>query len=202
MIAVVNSKVANLRSVMNTLKFLKIEARVAYTPQDLDGADRIILPGVGAFSAGMDGLRTCGFVEVLRERAAHGTPVLGICLGMQLLFEASEEMGDWEGLGILPGRIVRFPVGGPKVPQIGWNQLEVKRDSPLLQGIRSGGYAYFVHSYYAALSEPGTLLASADYGIDFPAIVGHGSVFGAQFHPEKSQGVGLRLLKNFAEMPL
>jgi imidazole glycerol-phosphate synthase subunit HisH len=118
---------------------------------------------------------------------------------MQLLFEISEERGEYEGLGLLPGRIVRFPADGPKVPQIGWNQLDVCAPSPLLNGIKSGGYAYFVHSYYAA-TDPALILATCDYGIDFPAIVGRGRVFGAQFHPEKSQGVGLRLLKNFAEL--
>lgn len=202
MIAVIDSGVANLRSVLNALNFLHIDAQIAHTPADLDQANRIILPGVGAFAAGMDGLRKRGFIEPVRERAAQGTPILGICLGMQLLFEASEEMGEHTGLGLLPGRIIRFPAKGPKVPHVGWNQLtptETSRASALLSGIPTGGYAYFVHSYYAATPVPDVVLATADYGLPFPAIVGHGNVFGAQFHPEKSQGVGLRLLKNFAE---
>src|SRR5579872_2662005 len=132
MIAVVDSGVANLRSVMNALKHLDIAGHIAHVPADLDGADRIILPGVGAFSAGMAQLRARGFVEPLREYAAAGVPILGICLGMQLLYERSEEMGDHEGLGLLPGAIVRFPVVGPKVPHIGWNQLRQCQPSRLL----------------------------------------------------------------------
>jgi imidazole glycerol-phosphate synthase subunit HisH len=198
-IVIVNSPVANLKSVQNSLHHLGISHRVAYTPDDLHGAQKLLLPGVGAFGAGMEGLRTAGMITPIRAMAADGIPIMGICLGMQLLFEISEERGEYEGLGLLPGRIVRFPADGPKVPQIGWNQLDVCAPSPLLNGIKSGGYAYFVHSYYAA-TDPALILATCDYGIDFPAIVGRGRVFGAQFHPEKSQGVGLRLLKNFAEL--
>ncbi len=200
MIAVIDSGVANLRSVMNALNHLNIPAHIAYTPADLQGADRIILPGVGAFAAGMAGLRQRGFIEPIREQAAQGTPILGICLGMQLLFEASEEMGEHAGLGLLPGRIVRFPTDGPKVPHVGWNQLALTRELPLLAGIPAGGYGYFVHSYYAQTPVAEVILSTVDYGLPFPAIVGRDNVFGVQFHPEKSQGVGLRLLTNFANL--
>jgi glutamine amidotransferase len=200
-ITIVNSPVANLKSVQNTLTFLGIPYRIAYTAADLADAQKLLLPGVGAFSAGMNGLHAAGMVDLIRDHAARGTPILGICLGMQLLFEVSEELGTWDGLGLLPGRIVRFPTDGPKVPQIGWNQLQLCAPSPLVAGLRSGLYAYFVHSYYAE-TDPANLLGTAHYGRDFPALVGRGRVFGAQFHPEKSQGVGHRILRNFAELPL
>ncbi len=200
MIAVVDSGVANLRSVSNALNHLGATMKIAHTPDDLHGADKIILPGVGAFAAGMEQLNRRGFVEPLRALARQGVPILGICLGMQLLFERSEEMGETEGLGLLPGTIVRFPTDGPKVPHIGWNQLQHKGNTLLLNGVPAGGYAYFVHSYYAAVPSPEMILATTDYGIDFPAVVGCNNVFGAQFHPEKSQHTGLRLLTNFMEM--
>ncbi len=200
MIAVIDSGVANLRSVMNTLKYLGATARIAHTPDELEGATRIILPGVGAFAAGMAQVRSRGFVQPLRECARQGIPILGICLGMQMLFTRSEEMGEHEGLDLLPGTIVRFPVDGPKVPHIGWNQLQQHGHPPLLKGIPAGGYAYFVHSYYAQVDSPDMILADTCYGIDFPAVVGRGNVFGAQFHPEKSQHTGLKLLTNFMEM--
>lgn len=199
MIAVVDSGVANLRSVMNTLHHLGADAKIAHTPEDLHGAHRIILPGVGAFAAGMAQVKARGFVEPLREYAKKGVPILGICLGMQMLFERSEEMGEHEGLGLLPGTVVRFPIDGPKVPHIGWNQLHHDGHSPLLKGVPAGGYAYFVHSYYVQVPSPDMVLASTDYGIDFPAVVGKDNVYGAQFHPEKSQHTGLKLLANFME---
>jgi glutamine amidotransferase len=199
MIAVIDSGVANLRSVANALKYLGAAMRIAEHPADMLGADKIILPGVGAFSAGMARLRERGFVAPLHDAVAKGIPLLGICLGMQMLFECSEEMGDYEGLGLLKGRIVRFPANGLKVPHMGWNQLEHDGTSPLLKGIPRGAYAYFVHSYYAQ-TETNAVLASTDYAIRFPAVVGQGSVYGAQFHPEKSQQTGLRLLRNFVEM--
>lgn len=200
LIGVIDSGVANLGSVANALNHLNAPMCIAHTPDDLRAVQKIILPGVGAFSAGMEKLREGGFIEPLREYAAKGMPILGICLGMQLLYERSYEMGTYDGLGLLPGEIVRFPVEGPKVPHIGWNQLEHDGSSVLLQGVPNGGYAYFVHSYYAQTPESATIVAHTHYGIDFPAVVGRGNVFGAQFHPEKSQHTGLTLLKNFIAM--
>lgn len=156
----------------------------------------LVLPGVGAFGDGMAELRRRGLLAPLRRWAAAGRPLLGICLGMQLLFQGSEEMGRHRGLGLLPGRVVRFPPGRLKVPHVGWNQLRL-RQHPLLAGIDEGAYAYFVHSYYAQPAEPGDVLATAGYGLEFAAVVGRGRVWGAQFHPEKSQEVGLRLLANY-----
>jgi glutamine amidotransferase len=198
---IIDSGVANLRSVLNALRYLGAEPHIASAPGDVRAARKIILPGVGAFGAAMHNLRTDGYIEPLRDAAALGTPILGICLGMQLLFQRSHEMGTHEGLGLLPGEVVRFPAGRLKVPHVGWNRLTFEKsaggDSPLLHGIADGGYAYFVHSYYAQPAAPGLVLASVEYGVSAPAIVGQGRVFGAQFHPEKSQAVGLALLRNF-----
>jgi glutamine amidotransferase len=202
MLVVIDSGVANLRSVVNALHHLGAQPHIARTPADLDGASRIILPGVGAFEAGMAKLRKGGYVEPIRAAVARGIPLLGICLGMQMLFEASEEMGEHEGLGLIPGRVVRFPAGALKVPHMGWNQLQHvpgRAQSPLLDGIPSGGYAYFVHSYYADTPSE-YALSCCDYGLDFPAVVERNHVYGAQFHPEKSQGTGLRLLTNFLSL--
>jgi glutamine amidotransferase len=159
----------------------------------------VVLPGVGAFGDGMAHLRARELVQPVLRQVEAGKPLLGICLGMQLLFEESEEMGQHTGLGLLPGRVVRFPEGDLKVPHIGWNQLQV-RDDPLLAGIGDGSYAYFVHSYYVAPAQGQDVLATTEYGIQFAAVVGRARVWGAQFHPEKSQEVGLRLLQNFTQL--
>jgi glutamine amidotransferase len=198
-VAVIDSGVANLRSVVNALTRLGAAPYIAQTPEELRNALKIILPGVGAFSAGMARLREGNFIEPLRNYAALGVPILGICLGMQMLFRRSSEMGNHEGLGLLSGSVVRFPQNGPKVPHIGWNQLEHDEGSRLLKGVPSGSYAYFVHSYYAQ-TEPENVLAQAAYGIYFPAVVGRGNIYGVQFHPEKSHATGLRILKNFLEL--
>ncbi len=198
-IAVIDSGVANLRSVFNALQRLGAAPYIAQQPEDLRTAAKIILPGVGAFAAGMARLREGNFIEPLRNYAALGVPILGICLGMQMLFKRSSEMGDHEGLGLLNGSVVRFPAQGPKVPHIGWNQLEHEERAPLLKGVPSGSYAYFVHSYYAQ-TDPENILARTVYGVAFPAVVGHGNVYGVQFHPEKSHATGLRILKNFLEL--
>ncbi len=200
MIAIIDYGAGNLRSVRNTLVYLGADVITAQTPDDLAGASKIVLPGVGAFGAGMKALRAAGFEEPLKQAVAAGVPLIGICLGMQYLFESSDEMGLHTGLGLLPGRVTRFPANGPKVPHIGWNQLHIRQNHPLLAGIESGAYAYFVHSYYVEAGDPSDVLAVTDYGIDYASVVGRGTLFGIQPHPEKSQSVGLRILRNFVEM--
>lgn len=197
MIAIVDYGVGNLRSVERACLQVGAEARVVASPQELAAARGIILPGVGAFGDGMARLRAAGWVPVLAEWAAAGRPLLGICLGMQLLFEESEEMGRYAGLGLLPGRVLRFG-SGVKVPHVGWNQVRPLREHPLLAGVPAGAYAYFVHSYCVVPAEPTDVLAVTDYGGPFASVVGRGRVLGLQFHPEKSQEVGLRMLANFA----
>jgi glutamine amidotransferase len=199
-IAIIDYGAGNLRSVRNTLTHLGVQVITASTPDQLDGADKIVLPGVGAFGAGIARLREAGFEAPIRTAVEAGTPLLGICLGLQYLFESSDEMGRHEGLGLLPGCVTRFPPDGPKVPHIGWNGLHIQRDSPLLAGVPDGAYAYFVHSYYARPDNADSVLATTEYGIAFASVVGQGNIFGIQCHPEKSQRVGLRILKNFIEM--
>jgi glutamine amidotransferase len=203
MIAIVDYGIGNLRSVEKALQRVGARAMVTADPAVLDEAQGVVLPGVGAFGDGMAQLRARQLVDPVMRQVERRKPLLGICLGMQLLFEESDEMGLHRGLGLLPGRVVRFPEGELKVPHIGWNQLWRADPCPemaLLEGIPHGAHAYFVHSYYAAPEESGDVLASTDYGFEFASVVGRGRIFGAQFHPEKSQDVGLRLLRNFADM--
>lgn len=199
-IAIIDSGVNNIRSVQNALTHVGAQVIVARHPDQLSGADKIVLPGVGAFGAGITALRKAGFEAPIKAAVDAGTPLLGICLGMQFLFERSDEMGDYEGLGLLAGRVTRFAASDLKVPHMGWNCIDVRQESPLLDGVTNGGYAYFVHSYYVEAADQGDVLATTDYGINFAAMVGRGNVFGIQPHPEKSQVVGLRILKNFVEM--
>ncbi|MBZ0320865.1 MAG: imidazole glycerol phosphate synthase subunit HisH [Anaerolineae bacterium] len=199
MIAIVDYGAGNLRSVQNTLKHVGAETKTVSKPNELDGADKIVLPGVGAFGAGIAALRDSGFVEPIIQLTRGGVPLLGICLGMQYLFETSEEMGTHQGLGLLSGRVVKFPPNGPLVPHIGWNQLHIRQQSPLLRGVNEGDYAYFVHSYYVEAADPNDILASTDYGLNYASVVGRGNIFGIQCHPEKSQHVGQRILRNFVE---
>lgn len=199
MVAIVDYGMGNLRSVQKAFERIGAEARVIQAPRALADARGIVLPGVGAFGQAMVNLRAAGWVEPLRDACARGIPFIGICLGMQLLFESSEEMGQHEGLGILQGSVRRFS-GELKVPQMGWNQIHIKQASPLLRDVADGSYAFFVHSYYCAPRDRSLVLATTDYGIEFASVVGRGNVFGAQFHPEKSQAVGLRMLENFARI--
>ena len=199
MLAVIDYGAGNLHSVLHALNHLGVASiRVVRQPHDLSGADKIILPGVGAFGAGMQQLHEQGLVGPLKDALYAGKPYLGICLGMQFLFEDSDEMGAHQGLGLLPGTVTRFPEQpGLKVPHMGWNQLDVRRPSPLLEGIVPGSYAYFVHSYYCAPTTPDDILVTVDYGLPFTAVVARDNIYGVQFHPEKSQKTGLQLLHNF-----
>jgi glutamine amidotransferase len=203
MLAVIDYGAGNLRSVLHALKHLGAEnVRVARDPWDLRGAKKIILPGVGAFGAGMQKLREQSLVQPICDAVHAGTPYLGICLGMQFLFECSDEMGDHEGLNLLPGRVTRFPPQNElKIPHMGWNQFTQHQRSVLLRSVAPEGHAYFVHSYYCEPLNPEHVVATVDYGVRFTAIVQHENIFGVQFHPEKSQRTGLQILSNFLELP-
>lgn len=198
-IALIDYGIGNLRSVEKALQAVGGQVYLAEDPAVILQADKVVLPGVGAFGDGMTGLQQRDFVEVIHEIATRGTPLLGICLGMQLLFETSDEMGVHQGLGLLQGQVKRFPQTELKVPQTGWNQLWIERDSPLLVGVESGSYAYFNHSYYCTVTEEADLIASTKYGLRYASVVGRGQLYGVQFHPEKSQAVGLQILRNFVE---
>jgi glutamine amidotransferase len=194
-ITIVDYGLGNLGSVIKAFRWVGAETVLSGDPARLRQAEALVLPGDGAFAAAMDGVRERGLVAVLQERAEAGTPLLGICIGMQLLFEESEEHGRHAGLGLLPGRVRRFG-GDLPVPHMGWNSLHPRREHALLDGIAEGAHVYFVHSYFCDAG-PDVVVATSDYGIDFPAVVARGSVLGVQFHPEKSQAVGLRMVENF-----
>ena len=198
MIAIVDYGIGNLGSVTKGFRHVGAETVLSGDPDVLRRADALVLPGDGAFGAAMAEVRTRGLVPVLREAVDAGLPVLGICIGMQLFFEESEEHGRHEGLGFLPGRVRRLPADRT-VPHMGWNELHPRRPHPILDGTADGDHVYFVHSYYCDAA-PEVVLATTDYGLDVPAIVGRGSVLGVQFHPEKSQAVGLRMVASFARV--
>ena len=201
MIAVLDYGVGNLFSLKSSFSVIGAEAAVTADLAVIRKADRLILPGVGAFADAAEKLRRSGLDRVLTEEAAKGKPLMGICLGMQLLFERSFEYGEHEGLGLLKGEI--RPIAeqipqGLKIPQMGWNGLIIKRESPLLRYTREGDFVYFVHSY-SAVGCDDSLLAVTEYGAELAACVGKGNVFGCQFHPEKSGNVGLNILRAFCE---
>ena len=197
-LAIVDYGMGNLRSVQKALERVGQAAEVTGDTDRIATAPAVVLPGVGAFGACMQNLTRLGLVEPVCAAIAAGRPFLGICLGMQLLFEESEEFGPVRGLGVLPGRVVRFaPDPARKVPHMGWNELRVARRVPVLAGIDSGAAVYFVHSYYPVPGDPGLVATTTSYGPEFASSVARDNVFACQFHPEKSQRVGLRLLENF-----
>jgi imidazole glycerol-phosphate synthase subunit HisH len=201
MITIVDYGMGNLRSVTNALRLLGAESRISSKPQDVASADKLILPGVGAFGAAMRELESRGLAGPVRAYAESGKPFLGICLGLQLLFEWSEEGGRVNGLGLLKGAVRRFPDSPErKVPHMGWNQVKRTRSAPakLTDGIGDGSYFYFVHSYYAEPQDRSIVQLETDYGVAFPAVIQAGSIAATQFHPEKSQAAGLALLGRFA----
>lgn len=224
MIALIDYGAGNVRSVHKALETVGAEVRLAHDPGPLADAEKVVLPGVGAFGDCMAGLRRARLVEALYRVVEQGKPLLGICVGMQVLFEKGEEMGHHAGLGLLPGRVIRFSFPSPhplaptplpklgeergiegegrgpnlKIPHTGWNQIEPVRASPLFVGLPSAAWAYFNHAYYCQ-AQPEHILAITDYGGPFAAVVGRGNVYGVQFHPEKSQEVGLHILRNFVE---
>lgn len=202
MLAVIDYGASNLRSVVHALNYLGVaDMRIVRAPHELRHASKILLPGVGAFGAGMQQLEQQGLAQAIKEAVYTGTPYLGICLGMQFLFERSDEMGDHPGLGLLPGHVTRFPARQDlKVPHMGWNQLQQCRPSPLLNQIDADSSVYFVHSYYCAPASAEDIIATVDYGFPFTAAVQRDHIYGVQFHPEKSQRAGLQLLINFLEL--
>lgn len=201
MIGIIDYDAGNIRSVEKALHFLGEETAVSRDPNVLLGADKVILPGVGSFGDAMENLNKFDLVPVIREIAAGGKPFLGICLGLQLLFESSEETPGVPGLGLLKGKIVKLPpADGLKIPHMGWNSLHLQNDGRLFKGIPEDTYVYFVHSYYLEAEDPQTVKATAQYGACIHASVESGNVFGCQFHPEKSSKWGLEILKNFAKI--
>jgi glutamine amidotransferase len=199
MITIIDYAINNLRSVEKAFLSMDIAVRVSDDPNTIGAATKLVLPGVGAFGDAIQNLKAKKLHDLIVEKANSGTPLLGLCLGLQLLFSESEEFGRTVGFDLIPGKVKRLPAD-LKVPHIGWNQLHLKRPDPLLEGIAEGDFVYFVHSYYAEPVEPNDTLATTDYGLEFPAIARRGSVWATQFHPEKSQTVGLRILKNFATL--
>ena len=198
MTAIIDYDVGNLRSVEKALEALGEAAEVTRDKEKILAADRVILPGVGSFGDAMGRLCRYGLVETIRQVAADGTPFLGICLGLQLLFEHSEESQGVEGLGILKGEILRIPKGeGRKIPHMGWNSLKLNPKSRLFSGIRDGVYVYFVHSFYLRAEEETQVAATTEYGVPIHAAVEKDNVYACQFHPEKSGSAGLDMLRNF-----
>ncbi len=200
MIAIVDYGMGNLRSVEKGIARSGAATRVTSDPAEIRAADGVVPPGVGAFGACMGNLASRGLTDTIRAVVEAGTPFLGICLGLQLLFETSEEFGPVAGLGLLKGKVVRFggdALAGLKIPQMGWNELAIRRPVAELAGIGEHPSVYFVHSYYVVPDDPAITVASTSYGVEFTAAIAKDNVFACQFHPEKSQGIGLRILENF-----
>ena len=201
MIAIIDYNAGNLKSVEKALHLLGEETVITRSFQEIEAADKVILPGVGAFGDAMEQLKKYELDKVIREVAAQGKPFLGICLGLQLLFEGSDESQGVEGLHILDGQVLRIPdAPGLKIPHSGWNSLELANDGRIFQGIENGAYVYFVHSYYLKAANEQIVKATTEYSTHLHASVEQGNVFACQFHPEKSGAVGLSILKNFAEL--
>jgi len=203
MIAIIDYGMGNLRSVQKALERVGAEAVVTASPEEVRRARGIVLPGVGAFGKAMENLRRLGLAEVIADDVRQGKPFLGICLGYQLLFESSEELFEGEaeeptGLGILKGKVCRFP-RSLKVPEIGWNQLRIVRETSLFNGVADGDYAYFLHSYFPVPEDDSIVAAWTEYGVEFASAISVDTIWAVQFHPEKSSRVGLAILANFAE---
>jgi glutamine amidotransferase len=199
-VAIVDYGVGNLRSAQKAIERAGHPAEITSDPARIAAAPAVVLPGQGAFGTCMENLAAAGLVEAVRAAACSGRPFLGICIGMQLLFEESEESPGVRGLGVFSGRVVRFPRDpARKVPHMGWNTLRIVRPVPVLAGIPDGAYVYFVHSYYVVPADPAVVATTTSYGPEFASSVARGAVFAGVFHPEKSQEVGLRLLANFVE---
>ena len=201
MIAIIDYDAGNIRSVEKALLLLGQEVKITSDAKEIQTADKVILPGVGAFGDAMENLKSRGLDTVIHQDVEQGTPFLGICLGLQLLFERSDEAPGVDGLGILKGEIVRIPAAeGLKIPHMGWNSLHLSHNGRLFEGIKEGSYVYFVHSYYLKAQDEEIVKASTKYGVNIHASVEKDNVFACQFHPEKSSEVGLQILKNFVKV--
>ena len=200
-VILIDAGTGNLRSVQKAMEAVGANVLCTSDPLKVIDGKRVVMPGVGAFGDFMSGLRGSGLDKVVINLVRRGVPMLGICVGMQALFEVGEEMAEYEGLGLLPGRVVRFPESlGVKVPHTGWNQVNVQKAGSLFKEISSGAYAYFNHSFYCRADEPSDITATVDYGLQYACSVQRENIFGVQFHPEKSQSVGLKILRNFLEV--
>jgi glutamine amidotransferase len=205
-IAIVDYGMGNLRSVQKALQRVGGDARIVQRPADVDKAEKVVVPGVGAFADAVARLRERGLAEAIRGAVAADRPFLGICLGLQMLFDVSYEDGEHAGLGIVAGEVIRFRFGdapagqAPRVPHMGWNRIRWSDPCPLLAGLDDGAYAYFAHSYHVVPADEGIGRATTTYGYPFTSAIWRGSLFGTQFHPEKSQAVGLKILENFVRL--
>lgn len=200
-IVMIDYGAGNIRSAFKAFEHLGADIELTSDTAVVERADKLVLPGVGAFGAGMAELRRRGLEEPTKKAVANGIPLLGICVGMQYLFDTSDEMGLHDGLRLIPGHVTRFdPHPDHKVPHMGWNQLHHDETHPLLRGVENGAYCYFVHSYYCVPQDETNSIATTDYGRDFCAIVGRGHVYGLQFHPEKSHEIGLQILQNYIDL--
>lgn len=201
-VGIINYGVGNLKSVKNSLDYLGIPNSIVENPLELRNFDKLILPGVGAFGAAMEKLNKLGFAVKIKAFAKQSKSILGICLGMQLLFEESFEYGHHKGLGLIKGQVLPFKakVKNLPIPLIGWNNITKNNTSPFLKNVDDNSCFYFVHSFYCEPNKKSVIIASANYGLDFPAIIHENNIFGCQFHPEKSQSAGLQILKNFNDL--
>lgn len=207
MVVIVDYGMGNLRSVEKGFERFGFDVKVSDNPAEVGNADKLVLPGVGAFQDAMDGLRQRGLTKPIVDYVQSGRPFLGICLGLQLLFSKGYEDGEHEGLGIIPGKVVRFKFSENgakerlKIPHMGWNQIDFRKEgNPLLQDVPCNAYMYFVHSYYVSPDDSSVIATETEYGIRFTSMVWHRNIFATQFHPEKSQQYGLTILKNFGNL--
>lgn len=199
-IVIVDYGSGNLRSVQKGFERAGFASTVSQSPNVVSDASHLVVPGVGAFRDCMAHLDALKLLNPIRHAIRDGKPYLGICLGLQILFSEGTEFGRFPGLDFVPGQVVRFPQNDLKVPHMGWNRIRIKKKSPFLEGIPDGSYFYFVHSYYGAPKDPGWVTTTTDYGVEFPSAISHDHLFACQFHPEKSQGAGVKLLSNFANL--
>ncbi len=200
-ITVIDYGIGNLRSVTKALEFLGCQVTLTSDPNEVMRANKLVLPGVGAFGAGMRNLTQLGLVDAIRDAVQRGTPLLGICLGLQLLFDESEEMGRHEGLKLVRGKVVRFPeTNNIRIPHMGWNALKIRKSEPLFKGVPDGAMVYFVHSYFPVPDDNSVIAATTEHGVEFVSAIAIDNIFGTQFHPEKSSKVGLQILRNFVAL--